>query len=54
VTPIRLVLILGAGLLFTDYKYGNGRLVESVSPQTVDLGYKFNNTFSQLLRRIAP
>jgi hypothetical protein len=53
-TPIRLVLILGAGLLFTDYKVGNGRLIESISAQTVELGYRLNNTFSQFLRRIAP
>jgi hypothetical protein len=53
-TPIRLVLILGAGLLFADYKVGNGRLIESISAQTADLGYKVNNTVSQMLRRFAP
>jgi hypothetical protein len=53
-TLTRLVLILGAGLLFADYKFGNGRLVQSVSTQTVELGYKLNDTFSQIVRRIAP
>jgi hypothetical protein len=53
-TPIRLVLILGAGLLFTDYKFGNGRLVESVSAQTADLGYRLNETVSRIVRRITP
>jgi hypothetical protein len=54
VTPIRLVLILGAGLLFTDYKVGNGRLLGSISAQTVELGYKLNNIFSTIVRRLAP
>jgi len=41
-TPIRLVLILGAGLLFTDYKFGNGRLVDTLSDQAIHLGNKLN------------
>jgi hypothetical protein len=53
-TFTRLVLILGAGLLFVDYNFGNGRLMESVSAQTVDLGYRLNDTFSQIVRHVAP
>jgi hypothetical protein len=54
VTFTRLVLILGAGLLLTDYKFGNGHLLQSASVQTAELGYRLNDTFSQILRRIAP
>jgi hypothetical protein len=53
-TFTRLVLILGAGLLFVDYKFGDGRLLQSVSAQTVDLGYALNNTFSQIVHHVAP
>jgi hypothetical protein len=53
-TFTRLVLILGAGLLLTDYKFGNGRLLQSASVKTAELGYGLNDTFSQIVRRIAP
>ena len=36
-TFTRLVIILGIGLVFTDYKFGNGRLLQSISDQTVEL-----------------
>jgi hypothetical protein len=53
-TLTRLVLILGVGLVFVDLKFGDGRLVQSVSTQTIDLGYRLNDSFSQIVRRIAP
>jgi hypothetical protein len=53
-TLARLVLILAAGLLFTAYKFENGRVIQSVSAQTVELGYRFNDTISQIVRRIVP
>jgi hypothetical protein len=53
-TPTRLIVILAVGLLFTDYKFGNGRLVDSISTQVVESGYKLNNMISQIVRRIAP
>jgi hypothetical protein len=51
-TSTRLVLFLAAALLLTDYKFGNGRLLQSVSAQTAEIGYKLNDTFSNILRRI--
>lgn len=50
----RLLLFLGVGLLLTDHKFGNGRLLQAASVQTAELGYELNDTFSQILRRIAP
>jgi hypothetical protein len=46
--------ILGIGLVFVDFKFGDGRLVQSVSTQTIDLGYRLNDSFSRIVRRIAP
>jgi hypothetical protein len=53
-TPARLVLVIAALLLFADYQYGNGRLVQSLSDQAVNVGYRLNSAFSQLLHRVAP
>ena len=53
-TLTRLALILAAGLLFTDYEFGDGRLVQSISAQAVEIGYRLNDTFSQIVRRIVP
>jgi len=53
-TFTRLALILASGLLLMDKLFGNGQLVQSLSVQATDLGYRLNDTFSQLVRRIAP
>jgi hypothetical protein len=53
-TLTRLIVVLAAGILFADYKFGNGRLIDSISVQTIQLGYKLNDTLSQIVRRIAP
>jgi hypothetical protein len=53
-TVTRLVIILMAGLLITDQKFGNGRLVDSMSTQAVELGHSLENTFSKIVRRISP
>ena len=53
-TFTRLVLILVAGLLFIDHQFENGRLLQSISDQTVELGYRLSNEFSQIARRISP
>lgn len=53
-TLTRLVLVLLAGLLTTDYKFGDGRLIQSVSAQTVELGHRLNYFFSRVVTRIAP
>jgi len=54
VTLTRLVLILGAVFVFTDYKLENGLLVGSLWHQTTEIGYKLNNTVSQIVRQISP
>ena len=53
-TLTRLMIIVTAGLLIADYKFGNGRLVDSMSTQAVELGYSLEYTFSKLVRRISP
>jgi hypothetical protein len=53
-TLTRLVLILGVGLVFVDFAFGEGRLVQSVSTQTIDLGYRLNDSFSRIVHRISP
>lgn len=50
----RVLLILVVGVLFADYRYGNGRLIDKVSGQTTQLVYYLNGEFSNLVRRIAP
>jgi hypothetical protein len=53
-TFTRLALILVAGLVLTDYQFGNGRLIQEVSGQTTGLIYRMNDTFQQIVRRVAP
>ena len=53
-TFTRLVLVLVAGLLVIDYQFGNGRLLQAISDQTVELGYRFGDQFSTIARRISP
>ena len=53
-TFTRLVLILVAGLVLTDYQFGNGRLIQDVSAQTTDLINRMNDSFLQIVRRVAP
>jgi hypothetical protein len=53
-TFTRLVLVLVAGLVLTDYQFGNGRLIQEVSAQTTDLIYRMNDTFVRVVRRVAP
>jgi hypothetical protein len=53
-TITRALIVLLIGLPFVDYKFGNGRLVQSVSSQTADLGYRLNDQLYALVRRISP
>jgi hypothetical protein len=53
-TVTRLVIILMAGLLITDHEFGNGRLVDSMSTQAVELGYSLESAFTKIVRRISP
>ena len=53
-TLTRLVLLLVAGLFTADYKLGDGRLIQSVWSQTVELGHRLDYQFSQVVHRIAP
>jgi hypothetical protein len=54
VTFTRLVLILVGGLLLIDKQFGNGQLAQSVSAQTMQLGYRLSDQFSTIVRRISP
>ena len=53
-TVPRVVLLLLACIVFADYRFGNGRLIESVSAQTTQLGYKLSDELSKLERLIMP
>jgi hypothetical protein len=50
----RVLLLFVAGVLFADYRNGNGRLIDKVSGQATQLVYYLNDEFSNLTRRIAP
>jgi hypothetical protein len=52
-TPARLVLVVAAVLLFADWQYGSGRLVQSFSDQCVEIAYRLNSAFSHIVRRMA-
>jgi hypothetical protein len=52
-TITRAVLLFFFGLLLTDRLFGNGRLIQSVSDQSVQLGYKLSDELASLERRIA-
>jgi hypothetical protein len=54
VTFTRLLFILVAGLLLMDRQFGNGQLAKSISAQTIQLGYRLNDQFSTMGRRIFP
>jgi hypothetical protein len=52
-TFTRLALVLVAGLLVIDHPFGNGRLLQAISDQTVELGYRLGDQFSTIVRRIS-
>jgi hypothetical protein len=37
-----------------DHQFGNGRLLQAISDQTVELGYRSSDQFSTIARRISP
>ena len=45
-TFTRLVLILTTGLLVTDYQFGTGRMLQSISDRTVELGHELDERLS--------
>jgi hypothetical protein len=53
-TVPRLLLLLVAGVLFADYRYGDGRLINTLSDRATQLIYKLNDELSKLERRVAP
>jgi hypothetical protein len=53
-TFTRLVLILTTGLLVADYQFGTGRMLQSISDRTVELGHELNERFSFVARRLSP
>jgi hypothetical protein len=50
----RLLLLLVAGVLFADYHFGNGRLIDTLSDQATQLVQVLNDELAQLERRLAP
>jgi hypothetical protein len=53
-TVPRVLLLLVAGVLFADYRFGDGRLIDTLSAQATQLVYKLNDEVSRLERRVAP
>jgi hypothetical protein len=53
-TISRAVMLFLVGVLAIDHFFGNGRLMDSVSAQTAQLGYKLSYELSRLQGRIAP
>jgi hypothetical protein len=49
-TMPRLIVIAIACLFFVDVKFGNGRLIDSVTDQATRLGYWLNSEFDDLSR----
>jgi hypothetical protein len=52
-TGVRMVFLLAAILLFADYKYGNARLIESLSAQAAQLGDALSDRVAVMLRRLS-
>ena len=50
----RILLLLAAGVLFADYRFGDGRLIATLSDQATQLVYKLNDELSKLERQVAP
>jgi hypothetical protein len=53
-TITRAVLLFFIAILIADYRFGNGRLIEAVSAQTAEVGYRLSGALSRLEHRIAP
>lgn len=53
-TITRASLVLLIFVLMTDYKFGNGRLVQSASDQISKLVYTLNSNLVDIVRRISP
>jgi|HubBroStandDraft_6_1064221.scaffolds.fasta_scaffold899054_2 hypothetical protein len=53
-TVPRVLLLLVAGVVFADYRYGNGQLIGKASEQTARIGYWLNDELWNLQRKIAP
>ncbi|HEV3373724.1 MAG TPA: hypothetical protein VG145_14350 [Xanthobacteraceae bacterium] len=49
-----MLLLLLVGVVFVDYRYGNGRLIDKASEQTTQLGYWLKDELGMLQRKIAP
>jgi hypothetical protein len=54
VTPTRILLLFVVAIVFIDYKFGNGRLVEAISAQTVQLGRTLSDQAAIIVRRVMP
>jgi hypothetical protein len=53
-TVPRVLQLLVVGVLFADYRYGDGRSINALSDRATQLAYKLNDELSRLERRVAP
>ena len=53
-TVPRVLLLLVASVMFADYRYGSGRLIDKASEQTTQLAYWLNDELGHLQRKITP
>ena len=53
-TLVRVVLLVAAAVLFGDYKYGKGHLIDAISAEVTHLGDAVSRKFSAIVRRISP
>jgi hypothetical protein len=50
----RVLLLVVAGVLFADYRFGDRRLINALSDQATQLVYKLNDGLSWLERQVTP
>ncbi|HEY2229098.1 MAG TPA: hypothetical protein VGI22_15470 [Xanthobacteraceae bacterium] len=53
-TLVRVVLLVAAAVLFSDYKYGKGRLIDGISAEVTQMADAASRKFSAIARRISP
>jgi hypothetical protein len=53
-TLTRLLIVLCAGLLITDHKFDNDRVIRSVAARAGDIASQLNDSISHTLRRLSP
>jgi hypothetical protein len=52
-TLTRLLIVLCAGLLLADHKFGDDRVVRSIAAQATDTAYRLNDSISHILHKFS-